>query len=1202
MRDEISSKSLGASSELLVISDLKQDFIPIRDSITYATRLRILLRALNSIRKIGLEEKGETIYVGPIDRLQTIHTVRWTVIEENRKMLLAVTFDRSLETYVRRIVDIAGPVLDAILCHCSGYKDHTCWQGHEGFSRYVAKNQIDVDFYGASSPHLTVDDIVYLTKLEQKQRSMTDLCKFDEFAAKLNLPSQSDNVREALKNKPEEAKQQALDLISAMYRLKDYFPYARKGQSHIGSDQFYLQRLTEALVFEFKPSSLTTAEYDQYQKEIDWFSSFETNLSSILTEEAPVAPDPRDVQGGILNSYGATDTGYLMLLQFSDEKKAKAFLKNRKKELTTAGELVDKKVYCNFSLTYRGLKALGLNEPVLRQFPKEFREGMEARAGKLGDMGRNYPKNWRLPRHPVTGHEVKMSSVDMVVQLQGYASPKGKKAASLHRKLEGWKKAAEKAGVDILAIEQMQRTKAPDGSGFVEHFGFLDGVSQPHVKGVGASKPKARNDRDAILLGDVFMGYQSERDVPKTVKFPDEVEMEPLLKDGTFLVVRKLKQNVKSFNDFVNGSKNTIGRRALEAKMMGRYPNGTPLLPDHVSLGKNINDFDYQDDPDGVVCPMHSHIRRTNPREMSKPKAEGPPTPRIIRRGFSYGSRYSHETAHEERGLFFMAYNASIAEQFEVIQRWINGGNSTGVMSKHFDAIMAARHDEEDRTIRFMHDNQVHRIELPKEQFVDLEWGLYLFVPSLDAIDRLCGSEDALPQISDGRLAGGAKSIFQLQSMERELTALGYPEPVVQERMRYAWKALLEDPSGEDLADEVWAKIRHDGGVLQTPYGVLVGNLANVKAVFKDDGSTYSTREYWERMRNSIGELYLGLDPKPAIMPSGSVSENPMRDKAFEKETKKSDYSKIAKPTNGWIASITEEKAFDLAVCVTRNWFRDELVKRRDPHSLELKECIVDLLGGLSKIWFDLPEDGSIDIGGEACSRPNVPDDLVSASHYLFGPRPTDFVVDEAKERGTSLKKAIRAFVEEQAPTPDTLHHFLSVHPVFKGDLDLITRTLVGCVNGFVAASRGSFLSIMQRWMANEDLWRYRQMLLSAVGSSKNGALDYATAKSVFREEMIIAMQKRSRPNLLHRVAVKQAILGGVEIQAGQAVVLSLQSAAEEQEGNPEILFGGNYRDTVHACSGQQMAIGVLMGVISVVMEQDVLEYQSTFSLSLSKE
>src|SRR6185436_2276617 len=92
----------------------------------------------------------------------------------------------------------------------------------------------------------------------------------------------------------------------------------------------------------------------------------------------------------------------------------------------------------------------------------------------------------------------------------------------------------------------------------------------------------------------------------------------------------------------------------------------------------------------------------------------------------------------EERGIFFMAYNASISEQYEVIQRWVNGGNSTGIASWQNDPLMGVGQADGRRTFRFDYRDSGGRKKTVRfdleEPFVRLQWGAYLFVPSMAAI------------------------------------------------------------------------------------------------------------------------------------------------------------------------------------------------------------------------------------------------------------------------------------------------------------------------------------------------------------------------------------------------------------------------------------------------------------------------------------
>ena len=101
--------------------------------------------------------------------------------------------------------------------------------------------------------------------------------------------------------------------------------------------------------------------------------------------------------------------------------------------------------------------------------------------------------------------------------------------------------------------------------------------------------------------------------------------------------------------------------------MIGRYRDGTrvdlrtfPEKPEVV--GGDLNDFTYDDDPSGRVCPLGAHVRKMNPRTNKVGDAH-----RILRRGMPYESE-------GEKGLLFVCYQASLAAGFEYLQgRWPRG-------------------------------------------------------------------------------------------------------------------------------------------------------------------------------------------------------------------------------------------------------------------------------------------------------------------------------------------------------------------------------------------------------------------------------------------------------------------------------------------------------------------------------------------------
>jgi len=122
---------------------------------------------------------------------------------------------------------------------------------------------------------------------------------------------------------------------------------------------------------------------------------------------------------------------------------------------------------------------------------------------------------------------------------------------------------------------------------------------------------------------------------------------------------------------------------------VGRYEDGTPLVLQPGDRGwtesqnpTTPNDFSYKGDPDGLKCPFHAHVRKSNPRLESvgsfAASDEVELGHRIARRGITYGGPLSAADdldglPEKGVGLLFMCYQSDIWEQFEFIQRfWCN--------------------------------------------------------------------------------------------------------------------------------------------------------------------------------------------------------------------------------------------------------------------------------------------------------------------------------------------------------------------------------------------------------------------------------------------------------------------------------------------------------------------------------------------------
>ena len=125
-------------------------------------------------------------------------------------------------------------------------------------------------------------------------------------------------------------------------------------------------------------------------------------------------------------------------------------------------------------------------------------------------------------------------------------------------------------------------------------------------------------------------------------------------KNGSFLVFRRLRQDVAGWRDFVQSTAQSTGlsNDLTAAKLVGRYESGAPLEltgdlskdPGYANpsllADANVNNFKYSTDRDGIVVPLAAHIRKTNPRNGATDSGSFPDTlrRRIIRRGIPFGT------------------------------------------------------------------------------------------------------------------------------------------------------------------------------------------------------------------------------------------------------------------------------------------------------------------------------------------------------------------------------------------------------------------------------------------------------------------------------------------------------------------------------------------------------------------------------------
>lgn len=411
----------------------------------------------------------------------------------------------------------------------------------------------------------------------------------------------------------------------------------------------------------------------------------------------------------------------------------------------------------NIAFTWPGLKALGIDANTLASFPEDFRDGMAARATRLGDVDDSAPEHWDGWLGSRDVHGILMVSLqaappgdDLPSRLAIGAFRQPAPGALPKTPIADFLDKLPHSGIRILHTELGQRIASPlNPDHRIEHFGFRDGISQPFA-GADLATPRqpppgggtARPDGtwDPIALGELLLGHRDEDGLTQA-----RPANEDLRRDGTYMVFRKLEQDVVGFRRYLREQGGPLGRESLlAAQMMGRWPDGTSLVksadwPTDNGDDRAINDFRYTEDPRGLRCPLGSHVRRVNPRDSND--RDEARRHRLWRRSITYGDFLPYESQGDgrSRGLLFVAMCARIDQQFEFLQtRWLNTGEFVGQAGLGRCPIMGTHSgDIEDsfavagRVAPYTH--------LPR--FVKVLGGDYFFVPSLPALQKIVDGE-----------------------------------------------------------------------------------------------------------------------------------------------------------------------------------------------------------------------------------------------------------------------------------------------------------------------------------------------------------------------------------------------------------------------------------------------------------------------------
>jgi hypothetical protein len=1167
MPDKNASTQLAGITNLSLVAPIQTGFINSFDTLTHVARLQQVLATLNGIRQAGRESAVPlSPFPDPVGRFDIVHFFRFAIVPPDaealaagslrHRLFLSVTFDGGWEPYMRVIWRDLGTLLDLMLCHCEDYPlSHS--SPCETYLQWVRKNEVKGGFFYAEAATSVLD-----------QRRMKGLVtpKGPGTPQALGAAQWQQRARQLPAAQRHQIGATALRAIRTFHALKNVFPCNASG------DEGILLRGMNDVLREVRAIGLSTllAPDDGlrtlYGPVIEWFERAGPEGGAALS---PVAAriNPGDVQSGILSSPTDTTHGALVLLRVTNAAHALDALA-RWPVSTEADSAEPRRLRLNVALTCAGLKALKLPAARLERLPQEFIDGMDARAGVLGDLHGHHPDRWQPPRvHAPAGSpsRIALSAVHVVVQLRGaFGNGRSLPPGMLHPGLRADidRLQAPDTGLKLLAVEPMHRNLVTPGNPRApgrsqDHFGFQDGLSQPSLAPcTGPARPRWS---DTVAPGELLLGYPNDRGDARVPSTPDA-----LLDNGSFLVIRKLAQQVERLDRLLDAQARALqalhGPTAptaadLRTLMMGRAPDGTPLVLAPAPL-ERPNDFDYAvagtDAPVEGRCPFQSHVRRANPRDTHQVPA---PIPRIARRGMSYT-----DTAGE-RGLFFMAYNASIAEQFEVIQRWISGGNSSGQLSWQSDPFLGVPvPGGGPRSFQFTWQGQPMSIDLGTEALVELRWGLYLFAPS----------------------------ITTLRQMRLWLaTPTSTPPPTPAPPTDYAtWKRRMEDST---LREAAWATVRaQPGGVLRTEYGVLVGSKEAVTEVLLDDRQHCSVHGYGERMRASVGLGYLGQDGD-----TGHPDTAPV--------------------VNAVIETLREDQAYDETHRLTTA--RLHALRTALPGTeaaagvpVDLPELCETVLGQLCSLWFGLPDPAGhyMTVGPwdtESRTTPTCPGHFVSASKFIFSPRPGEVVRQHGRHQGRLLRDMVTEYLRLAPPTtfgPLTrgIVQALGDGQVTAANADLLGRTVTGVMLGFGPTVLGNLRTVLGRWVADRSLWDWQAALRDADGPPPHG---YMPANAALRKPLMDTLMARPTPEVVWRTAREDHRLMGVDIREGDRLIVGIASAtqADLAAGVRDVytVFGGSRTAgdwpgeaaPLHACPGFSMGIGVLLGLLSALLDAGTL-------------
>jgi deferrochelatase/peroxidase EfeB len=318
----------------------------------------------------------------------------------------------------------------------------------------------------------------------------------------------------------------------------------------------------------------------------DWLALFGSAARPDATLESS------DIQSLVFGGLGFLRFGVCVLYALSDDReKAQKWLRELMPHVTfDDGPRRQAGAVITGAFGPRALTKLGLPEDCLSGFPAAYLDGMAARAHILGDVDGNAVSEWSWGQEPP----------DVAFLIYGDSA----EAVAI---LEQWiRDLANSLGhmpIHRIPLEELTEKKT-------EPFGFVDGISQPAMRGTY----KGLRTHDPIHLvepGEFVLGYPDNRgNIPPGPtlsalldphnRLPIELRahhdfasnivnaVREIGRNGSFLVIRQLAQDIGAFETYCRseaarledrlGPPNRIDPEFIAAKLVGRWRNGSSLV------------------------------------------------------------------------------------------------------------------------------------------------------------------------------------------------------------------------------------------------------------------------------------------------------------------------------------------------------------------------------------------------------------------------------------------------------------------------------------------------------------------------------------------------------------------------------------------------------------------------------------------------